>query len=99
MQTRKQLSCKFCGLQILKIKELESHVLDIHPDSRNSDSKENSSELAYNGFFSKNGLEILFRVQKHVAAYNFFSHFFVNTFRADDAYMRHNPDFWTFRTF
>ena len=46
MQTRKQLSCKFCGIQVLKIKELESHVLEVHPESRNSDLKGNPTELA-----------------------------------------------------
>ena len=34
MQVRKQLACKYCGLQVLKIKELLDHVAEIHPETR-----------------------------------------------------------------
>ena len=44
-QTRKQLSCKLCGLQMLKILELEKHVLDMHPKNENGEFKENPPSL------------------------------------------------------
>ena len=34
LQVRKQLACKYCGLQVLKIKELLDHVAEIHPETR-----------------------------------------------------------------
>ena len=44
-QTRKQLSCKLCGLQMLKILELEKHVQDMHPKNENGEFKENPPSL------------------------------------------------------
>ena len=34
LQVRKQLACKYCGLQVLKIKELLDHVAEIHPGAK-----------------------------------------------------------------
>ena len=34
LQVRKQLACKYCGLQVLKIKELLDHVAEIHPETK-----------------------------------------------------------------
>ena len=34
LQVRKQLTCKYCSYQVMKIQELEDHVLAIHPETR-----------------------------------------------------------------
>ena len=34
LQTRKQLSCKTCNMQVSRITELDNHVLEMHPESR-----------------------------------------------------------------
>ena len=40
-QTRKQLACKICGLQVVKIHELEEHVVEIHQKNKNNNLTEN----------------------------------------------------------
>merc|ERR1712223_1175341 len=43
LQLRKQLVCKFCSLKVSKTEELNEHVLQMHPESGDNNSKENPS--------------------------------------------------------